>query len=103
MVSVTILIEIISPNEDPPPPEAAIIPATIAESRLDDELEVHTKIQCVKGASLTALQIVRRARDTVVSLKLRIACIGGCGQPKRLPKKVASRLQSYVEVSQGIR
>mgnify|MGYP003331579670 CR=1 FL=1 len=72
-------------------------------ARLDDELEVHTRIHCVKGASLIVLQAVRRARDTIVSLKLRIACIGRCGQPKRLPKKVASRLQSYVEVSQGTR
>ena len=70
-------------------------------ARLDDELEVHTKIQCVKGASLTALQTVRRARDAVVSLKLRIACIGRCGRPKRLPEEVASGLQSYVQVRQG--
>tara|TARA_Y100000815_G_scaffold160941_1_gene146027 strand:+ start:125 stop:556 length:432 start_codon:yes stop_codon:yes gene_type:complete len=70
-------------------------------ARLDDELEVHTKIQCVKGASLTALQTVRRARDAVVSLKLRIACVGRCGRPKRLPEEVASGLQSYVQVRQG--
>ena len=72
-------------------------------ARLDDELEVHTKIQCVKGASLTALQTVRRARDAVVSLKLRIACVGRCGRPKRLPEEVASGLQSYVQVRQGTR
>ena len=54
----------------------------LSPARLDDELEVHTKIQCVKGASLTALQTVRRARDAVVSLKLRIACVGRCGRPK---------------------
>jgi len=71
-------------------------------ARLDDELEVHTKIQCVKGASLTTLQTVRRARDAVVSLKLRIACIGRCGRPKRLPEEVASGLQSYVQVRQGM-
>ena len=70
-------------------------------ARLDDELEVHTKIQCVKGASLTALQTVRRAGDALVSLKLRIACIGRCGRPKRLPEEVASGLQSYVQVRQG--
>jgi len=73
----------------------------LSPARLDDELEVHTKIQCVKGASLTALQTVRRARDAVVSLKLRIACIGRCGRPKRLPEEVASGLQSYVQVRQG--
>ena len=72
-------------------------------ARLDDELEVHTKIQCVKGASLTARQTVRRARDAVVSLKLRIACVGRCGRPKRLPEEVASGLQSYVQVRQGTR
>ena len=73
----------------------------LSPARLDDELEVHTKIQCVKGASLTTLQTVRRARDAVVSLKLRIACIGRCGRPKRLPEEVASGLQSYVQVRQG--
>ena len=73
----------------------------LSPARLDDELEVHTKIQCVKGASLTALQTVRRARDAVVSLKLIIACIGRCGRPKRLPEEVASGLQSYVQVRQG--
>ena len=73
----------------------------LSPARLDDELEVHTKIQCVKGASLTALQTVCRARDAVVSLKLRIACIGRCGRPKRLPEEVASGLQSYVQVRQG--
>ena len=74
----------------------------LSPARLDDELEVHTKIQCVKGASLTALQTVRRARDAVVSLKLRIACIGRCGRPKRLPEEVAAGLQSYVQVRQGM-
>ncbi len=62
-------------------------------ARLDDELEVHSRLAELRGASVTALQSVRRQGDELVRLKVRIACIDAAGRPKRIPPAVRAALR----------
>ena len=55
-------------------------------ARLDDALEVHTRFLEVRGASLSAEQVVRREADEIARLVVRLACIDATGHPRRLPK-----------------
>ena len=61
-------------------------------ARLDDEIEVVTRVLDVRGASLDAEQDVRRGTDNLVSTNLQIACIDSGGQARRLPKEIRTAL-----------
>ncbi len=61
-------------------------------ARLDDEIEVLTRILDVRGASLDAEQNVRRGADLLVSTNLQIACIDSGGRARRLPKEIRAAL-----------
>lgn len=61
-------------------------------ARLDDEIEVLTRILAVRGASLDAEQNVRRDTDNLVSTNLQIACIDSGGRARRLPKEIRTAL-----------
>ena len=47
-----------------------------APARLDDDIEVHTRILDIFGASIRAEQVVRRGNDSLVRLLLRLAHAG---------------------------
>jgi acyl-CoA thioester hydrolase len=57
-------------------------------ARLDDELEVETRPIEVRGASLDAVQTIRRSGVPLVVLQVVLACIGRDGRPARLPAAV---------------
>ena len=57
-------------------------------ARLDDELEIETRVDDCSGATLTLDQVVRRGRELLVELTVTIACITREGRPTRLPKRV---------------
>ncbi len=61
-------------------------------ARLDDEIEVATRVLDVRGASLDAEQNVRRGTDNLVSTNLQIACIDSGGRARRLPKEIRAAL-----------
>ncbi len=61
-------------------------------ARLDDEIEVVTRVLDVRGASLDAEQNVRRGTDNLVSTNLQIACIDSGGRARRLPKEIRAAL-----------
>ncbi len=69
-------------------------------ARLDDELEVHTRILGIRGASLVAKQIVQGDQGATACLDLRIACVDRFGLPARLPVEVRSALETYLQASQ---
>ncbi len=56
-----------------------------APARLDDDIEVHTRVLCVSGAAIRAEQVVRRGDVPLVRLVLRLACVRDNGRPARLP------------------
>jgi acyl-CoA thioester hydrolase len=71
----------------------------LAPARLDDRLEVLTRIRHVGGASLGALQVVRGANAgaDLARITLRLACINQNGRPARLPSAVRRVLEPLVK------
>jgi acyl-CoA thioester hydrolase len=66
-----------------------------APARLDDALEVHTRVLDVSGAAIRAEQIVMRDGATLVRVTLRIVCLRADGRPARLPQNVRTAMTSY--------
>jgi len=64
----------------------------VQPARLDDALEVHSRVLELGGASLWAEQIVRRDNHDCARLKLRLACVDRAGRPARLPENVRAAL-----------
>ena len=61
-------------------------------ARLDDLIEVHTRLLAVRGASLEAEQVVRRDGEDLARLRLRLACMNRDGRPVRLPSRLVRSL-----------
>lgn len=59
-------------------------------ARLDDALEVHTRVLSARGARVEAEQVVKRAGDDIARLRLEIACVDRAGKPARLPGKISA-------------
>lgn len=69
-------------------------------ARLDDMLEIHTRILALKGASLEAEQTVLRDGETLVHAELRLACIHQNGAPARFPPNLRAALEALRQGSQ---
>ena len=67
-----------------------------APARLDDEIEVHTRLTGLRGASLEAEQVVKRDTTELARGRVRIACIGRTGRAARLPSKIRDQLKRFV-------
>ncbi len=65
-------------------------------ARLDDLLEVRTRLSDMRGASIGVEQVVARGADLVAELLLRIVCLNARGRPARIPNPVRATLQPYV-------
>jgi acyl-CoA thioester hydrolase len=71
----------------------------LAPARLDDLLDVRTRVTSLRGATIEAEQIVVRDGQELVRLAITLACIGRDGRPKRVPDAVVqalSRCSSFV-------
>jgi acyl-CoA thioester hydrolase len=59
-------------------------------------IEVHTRLLGAGGASMEALQVVRRPRrdgfDELARVRVRLACVNNAGRPVRLPAGLRRRL-----------
>ena len=64
-------------------------------ARLDDLLEVHSRMMRLGGASLSAEQIVRREGEKLVTLDVDLACIGPEGRPARIPEGLRAALEIF--------
>lgn len=64
-------------------------------ARLDDSLTVHSRLLSLRGASMWAEQIVRRGKDEIAQMTVRLACIDRRGRPARLPSPVRTALEPY--------
>ncbi len=66
----------------------------LAPARLDDRLEVRTRITGLHGAAIEAQQdVVREGRD-LARLTLTLACVARTGRPTRLPAAVVAAFES---------
>jgi acyl-CoA thioester hydrolase len=70
-------------------------------ARLDDDIEVRSRLIDIKGASMTAAQSVRRAEEELIRAEVRIACIDGAGRARRLPAEVREALDRLSPPSVG--
>jgi len=63
-----------------------------APARIDDLLEVTTRLDTARGARLVLVQEVRRGDDVLFSARVTVAVISAQGRPRRLPADLAARL-----------
>ena len=66
-----------------------------APARLDDALEIHTRILETSGAAIRAEQNVMRGADLLVRISIRIVCLRADGRPARLPQNVRAAMAKY--------
>jgi acyl-CoA thioester hydrolase len=66
-----------------------------APARLDDLLEVRTRIVSLGGASIEAEQVVWHGQDSLVRVEIKLGCIDDSGRPVRLPEDVNAALARY--------
>ena len=65
-------------------------------AKLDDLLVVETKIVHVAGASVKMEQLIKRADEVLVQVKVRIACIHLEGRPMALPKMIKQQFEQLL-------
>ena len=66
-------------------------------ARLDDALEVRSRLLEVGGASMTAEQAVHRDARILVRMEVRLACMGRDGRAVRMPAPVRAALRAFQE------
>jgi len=54
-------------------------------ARLDDDIEVHSTLTGLRGATLTAIQVVKRGAADLARATIRLACLDRSGRPRRVP------------------
>jgi acyl-CoA thioester hydrolase len=72
----------------------------MAPAKLDDMLEVRTRITNLRGAAIEAEQIVARDNDQLVRLNVMLVCIGPGGNATRIPKPVLQAIARDLPPSQ---
>ena len=68
----------------------------LAAARLDDLIEIHTRVLCVKGASLNIEQIVFLREKKLVEAELKLACVSKLGVPRRFPPALRELLDALL-------
>ena len=61
-------------------------------ARIDDVLEVETRISEVAGARIVLGQAIRRGEEMLVAAEVTVAMINGAGAARRLPQAVRDKL-----------
>ena len=70
-------------------------------AKLDDFLEVHTRLTRLKGASVEMEQEIKRGEDVLVAVKVRIACIHLEGRPLAFPPEIRATFEKILEGNHG--
>jgi len=65
-------------------------------ARLDDALVVLSRLTGAAGAAVELAQEIRRGDAVLARVRLRVACIGPSGRPRRLPPALAAVLASLL-------
>jgi len=71
----------------------------LGTARLDDLLQVHSRMRALRGASISAEQIIRRGKQDLVSMEIDLVCLGPGGRPVRIPEKLRAALRRYVDAA----
>ncbi len=70
-------------------------------ARLDDEIEVSTRIVSLGGASADIEQVAWRGDVELARLALRLALVTPAGRPARLPAALRAALQPFTQSQSG--
>ncbi len=65
----------------------------IRPAKLDDQLEVATRVLEVKGASISLSQVIKRGGEELVDMEIRLACMDAKGKAARLPDGLGAALR----------
>ncbi len=65
-------------------------------ANLDDQIEIHTRVVKVGGASMRGDQRVMRGAEELVRINILIACYGANGKTARMPGELRSKLNELV-------
>jgi len=68
-------------------------------ARLDDLIEVRSRLVKLAAATIQAVQAIWRGGDELARLDLRVACLRQDGRPGRIPGPVRRVLEPYVQRS----
>jgi acyl-CoA thioester hydrolase len=66
-------------------------------ARLDDLIEVRSRLMDLGAATVKAEQVITRDRVPLVRLGVRIACVREDGRPARIPPAVRAALGTYCQ------
>ena len=68
-------------------------------ARLDDLLDIHTRLIEVRAATLTSEQVIRCEAEDLVLLSLKLACVTSSGRPVRVPDGLRATLEECCNVN----
>ncbi len=68
-------------------------------ARLDDLIEVRSRLVKLAAATVSAVQAVWRGSEELARLDIRVACVRQNGRPARIPAAVRQALEPYVQPS----
>ncbi len=71
-------------------------------ARLDDMLEVHTRLTKVGGASLNLEQDVMRGSDDVARMKIRLVCMSLSGRSARIPAGLKTKFNNLLNSNEQV-
>ena len=71
------------------------VAARAGSAKLDDLVEVHSRVLNVGGASLSAAQTVRRDDEQLVTMEVKLGCVGPDGRPARIPPDLRSVIEKF--------
>jgi len=64
-------------------------------AKLDDLVEVHSRVLNVGGASLSAEQTVRCDDEQLVAMEVKLGCVGPDGRPARIPPDLRTVIEKF--------
>jgi acyl-CoA thioester hydrolase len=70
-------------------------------ARMDDALEVETRIAALSGAALSLDQRVTRQGEILFTAQVKVVVMDRRGRPRRLPAEVKTRLGAYLDPPRG--
>ena len=68
----------------------------VAPARLDDALEVHTRVVNLRGASIDAQQVIKRDGQDLARCTVTLLCLDPNGRPVRLPVELRDRMRGFL-------
>ena len=71
----------------------------VRPARIDDQLEVFTAMQWVRGARIFTRQSIFRGNELILEAAVENVCVSMQGRPRRLPKWMMHRLEPHLDQS----